>query len=404
MDEEEEVLDLGLLETLGYVGFAEEEAEPDDSSGVLFREPGASPGYDLVTSIGPATADIYDGKGRIVHSWHVAHTDALARAHLLENGDILAVGGSKTDVEDEAPEANEGTRAGSQRYLARIAWDGTEIWRRPMRAHHDVEVTPHGYILVLEEVIRDVGMKRLPHGIVDHALTLLDGDGRTIARRSVYEILKTRPDLYQVHFGRGCPDTRPCDVFHANSIEWLDPEPELESDPLYGPCHVAVSLKHKNLVFITDYLTGELIWKWGPGETILQHEATLTRTGNILLFDNGRKPRRYSRVVEVDPRTSLITWEYKADPPEELYSNARGTVQELENGNVLIAESMEGRAFEVTREGKIVWSFAAPRDEKDRRATIRVERYPAAFVEPLLDGAVAPGERQSSSPWSSSPR
>ena len=37
-----------------------------------------------------------------------------------------------------------------------------------------------------------------------------------------------------------------------------------------------------------------------------------------------------------------------------------GTAQRLANGNTLITESNAGRAFEVTRDGKIVWDFYNP--------------------------------------------
>src|SRR4030043_144112 len=67
-------------------------------------------------------------------------------------------------------------------------------------------------------------------------------------------------------------------------------------------------------------------WNWGEENDLAhQHDATLLDNGNILIFDNGlhrkRMPQHYSRIVEVNPKTEKIEWEYKADPPYRFYFN-----------------------------------------------------------------------------------
>jgi hypothetical protein len=119
-----------------------------------------------------------------------------------------------------------------------------------------------------------------------------------------------------------------------------------------------------DLVCIIDRATGRLKWKWGPGEIAHAHEPTLLENGNILLFDNGEHRRfakyAYSRVIEVDPRTSRIVWEYKADPPFSFYSGNQSGCQRLPNGNTLITDTMPGRLFEVTSAGETVWEYMSP--------------------------------------------
>ena len=114
-------------------------------------------------------------------------------------------------------------------------------------------------------------------------------------------------------------------------------------------------------------------------ELDLPHHASLLENGNILLFDNGTS-RKYSRVLEVNPGTEKIEWEYKAPNPESFYSETRGAAQRLPNGNTLITESHKGRVFEVTPDKEIVWEFYNPQiqtvrnkktDKKEKkRATI----------------------------------
>ncbi len=137
----------------------------------------------------------------------------------------------------------------------------------------------------------------------------------------------------------------------------------------------------------------------GPGELQYPHEATWLESGNVMIFDNGTVERAYSRIVEVDPTTGNIVWEFRTTPAELFFSKARGTCQELPGGNVLIASSNEGEVFGVTRKGEVVWRYV-PRDDKGKRLVIRAERYPSRIVEPRLrrDARGAPSQRRSRTP------
>ena len=96
------------------------------------------------------------------------------------------------------------------------------------------------------------------------------------------------------------------------------------------------------------------LWEWGQGQLEKPHHPTLLENGNVLIFDNGNQ-RKYTRVVELNPVNRHIVWEYKADPPESFYTSFGGSNQRLPNGNTLIVETGKGRAFEVTKEGEVVW-------------------------------------------------
>ena len=45
---------------------------------------------------------------------------------------------------------------------------------------------------------------------------------------------------------------------------------------------------------------------------------------------------------------------------EGFYSLGAGAQQQLPNGNVLITESQDGRLFEVTLDGRVVWEYLNP--------------------------------------------
>lgn len=68
----------------------------------------------------------------------------------------------------------------------------------------------------------------------------------------------------------------------------------------------------------------------------------------------------YSRVLEVNPKTNKIAWEYKDRNTVKFRSPVAGGAQRLPNGNTLICESTKGLLFEVTRDKQIVWEFVSP--------------------------------------------
>jgi len=65
-------------------------------------------------------------------------------------------------------------------------------------------------------------------------------------------------------------------------------------------------------------------------------------------------------VVEIDPNTDRIVWEYKADPPYTFYTSLCAGSERVANGNTVICDAMNGRIFEVTLEGELVWEYISP--------------------------------------------
>ena len=107
----------------------------------------------------------------------------------------------------------------------------------------------------------------------------------------------------------------------------------------------------------------KLVWKLTEPEISLQHHVTCLESGNIQIFDNGmNKPGEmpFSRVIEVDPKTSKVVWQYKANPPQQFFSGHISSAQRLEMGNVFICEGTSGRLFEVTRNNEVVWEWISP--------------------------------------------
>jgi hypothetical protein len=71
-----------------------------------------------------------------------------------------------------------------------------------------------------------------------------------------------------------------------------------------------------------------------------------------------------SRILKIEPTTKQIVWQYTAEdsglPPWTFFSSFVSNAQRLQNGNTLITEGMNGRIFQVTDKGQIVWEYYSP--------------------------------------------
>ena len=75
----------------------------------------------------------------------------------------------------------------------------------------------------------------------------------------------------------------------------------------------------------------------------------------------------FSNVLEFDPKTLGVAWNYAGSLDEPFRTSIIGRLQRLPNGNTLIAESMKARVFEVTPKGEIVWNYALQKVKRPDR-------------------------------------
>ena len=177
---------------------------------------------------------------------------------------------------------------------------------------------------------------------------------------------------------------RTCSCFDV-MIEIIEPCGFMLNDKRFKRGNWLVSSPNRNLVFILDRETKKIVWSWGVGELDAVHMPRMLDNGNILMLDNGRK-RGYSRVIELNPLTKEVVWEYKENPAKNFWCKEIGSAQELPNGNILIADGYNGRAFEITRQGEKVWEWFNPKFNKEgRRATFyRMLRHSKEKIEKLI--------------------
>jgi hypothetical protein len=358
-DKVSQVSSINSLKTLGYLDWVPAE-EDIENTGVTRYEPTlAFEGLNIYNYEHLAEAYLMDMHGNIVHKWanRMQGTKGWHYVKMCKNGDLLVVA--------------------KDHMLIRLDWDSKVKWKKEMRVHHDVCVDENNNIYAIAREDGLVFWHRIPVPILSDYIAVLSPDGMIKKKIYIYNLMKEQFSLLNILKIYYCGILKPInlmrifyykatmnfifkntslsDIMHTNSIEIMD----RDIDGLCRKGDWLISLRQPDIIGVVDTRKEELVWSWGPGDLSKQHHPMLLKNGNILVFDNGFDSG-FSRIVELDPVTKKMMWEYKSDPPEQFFSDTRGSSQRLPNGNTLITESNKGRVFEITGEGRVVWEFYTP--------------------------------------------
>jgi len=282
-----------------------------------------------------------------------------------------------------------------------VGWNDKVLWKGGTAApdgalhqHHDWARLPNGNVLALgswQHEIPDFG-KRVMY---DDVIYELNPKGEIVwqwvTSEHLGELGFSDKQLAMIH------NTKLLDYFHINDMEPLGPNHWAKAgDTRFAPGNIMISARNANFTAIIDRKTGHVVWEIGPNypaRNLLlgadkvpgpinqisgQHDSHmipegLPGAGNILIFDNqgeggyppvALNPLGGTRVLEIDPAKKEIVWSYtgrSSDMPEwSFYSPIVGSAQRLPNGNTLIDEGTDGRVFQVTKDGAIVWEYVSP--------------------------------------------
>ncbi|MFN7971982.1 MAG: arylsulfotransferase family protein [Acidobacteriota bacterium] len=335
--------EIARLESLGYAGGVI--ARP--GGGVTLHDRGrSSPGYIFYTSGHAPEAFLASLDGKVIHRWRYEYERAFPqgakgegsaffrRAHLCENGDVLAI--------------FEGLG------IVRLDAGSNLLWARANGAHHDLEVAADGTIYVLGRKARVLPRLGTTAPVLEDFVLVLDPAGEELCRVSIIDAIERssyRRILQGRHIAAG-------DIFHTNTIRLLDGT-LAGHIPAFAPGRVLVCLNYESTIGVLDLREERFVWAYQWGEIGGTHDPEVLPDGRLLVFRNGDEATG-SRVVELDPVTGQVAWEYRGSPASSFFSYRCGAAQRLPNGNTLITESEGGRAFETTASGDVVWEFVNP--------------------------------------------
>lgn len=334
------------LESLGYV--AGSRPAPTVASVVLHDRERAATGYNLFNSGHAPEAVLMDMDGEVLHRWGRSYRDVWPdsarhrhpnhdfwrRVRLLPGGELLAI------VDGFG--------------LMKLDRRSRVVWARHNGAHHDLEVLPGGDILVLTREARMIRRLHPRNPVLVDFIVRLGPDGTEKQRVSLLAALENWAgfdgiwERVRKHSG---------DVFHTNSLELLDGRAAGRA-PAFVAGRVLVSIRELNTVAVVDLDRVEVVWaQQGPFEA--QHDATILDDGDLMLFNNILRPG-VSAVQVFDLAGGQEIWRFAGTDERPFYSRTCGTSQPLPGGHVLVTESDNGRAFEITSDGDVVWDFYNP--------------------------------------------
>lgn len=288
-----------------------------------------------------------------------------------------------------------------------VDWDANIVWEwgeqapgGKARQNHDLAPLPNGNILLvafIESVLPEVADGPLS----DQAIYEVNRNGEIVWKwisSEHIEELGFTGEKRELLFSKSM---RPrSSIFVINDMSPLGPNRWYDSgDDRFHPDNIMIDSREGCFIAIIEKKSGKIIWRMGPEypasydyskvtftgkfprpvDSICgQHDAHIIPKGvpgegNLLVFDNQGAagiPPIYlnmfpgSRVLEIDPTTQEILWQYDASsgglPFWHFFSSFISSARRLPNGNTLICEGMFGRLFQVNQEGEIVWEYVNP--------------------------------------------
>jgi len=332
--------------------------------------------------------------------------------------------------------------------VGEVDWDGKPVWSfgsaapgGVARQHHDISRLPNGNTLLLANVSYPLPGFAAPL-VLDDVAYEVNADGDIVwtwaASDHLDEIGFTADELKLIK-GSKNPD-----YLHVNDLKPVGPNHWYEAgDTRFAPDNLIFDSRNGNFIAIVDRKTRKIVWTLGPHFPPVSEDGTATSrkvprpvdqisgqhdaqiipeglpgAGNLLVFDNQGEagyPRASvtytggSRVLEIDPVSKQIVWQYtgasSGNPGWTFRSTHISNARRLPNGNTFIDEGQIGRFFQVTPDGDIVWEYLNPyprrgKDAETGRPTLNYSVYRAQPVPydwapegtPHAETAVAPPE------------
>ena len=365
---------LGVLgETVGTrrpLYYYEMQNIPDDA--VIHAAEKAAPGNTLISGI--STEDqqvvrIIDEAGDILHEWRIDWFDIWPEpAHLDE--DLVPKSRPGASIHGIVFMPNGDLVFNFENLgLVRLDYCGAVVWRLPYRTHHSIQLDENGNLWVPGKVRHLDPSPRFPNHkppFDDFLLLEVSPDGDVLTEISVFELLIDNglSGLLYLSTVNNWGTVVSGDTLHLND---LDIFPSTISSDVFSPGDFMISLRNINAIFVFDKESRRVKFQ-SIGNVIRQHDPDFVDGNKIAVLDNHNlssavtEYRRAeeglaSRIVLLDVSSGELSVVFSGSEETPFFTDIMGKQQWLDNGNILIAEARHGRAFEVTRDGAVVWEY-----------------------------------------------
>ena len=387
-------------------------------TGVLrWEREAALDGYTLIAPYFSTSTYLIDMEGNVVHTWKSEYPPGL-HAVLLPDGSLL-----RPMRLGARAKAKVGGPSGGFQILD---WDGKVVREFILNeadriTTHGVTPLPNGNILCLgrefktmaEAIAKGRDPRSLPvkgvfgldvggvYGFWSPFVIEVAPDNSIVWEYHKWDHTGTGPDEFDINYMT--PEVTPLGAaLNWSYFNGVDYDPATD--------RVLITDRQFSEVYMIDKKTQKLVWRWGnpsawgngrrpefahDGDQQLfgPHNPSFLPDGHIQVHDNGwmRPTGNYSRVVEIDPLTDEVVWEFRADRPMNYSTPYQGGAQRLPNGNTLVTSAATGHIFEVTGGSvpRVVWEFVAPWMKDDGASTFLSDHQANSWNFWVADGHMA---------------
>src|SRR4030042_3622001 len=322
-------------------------------------------GYNLISEIGANSqllVKISGMKGELLHQWKIDWFDMWPDAtHLPERFKPKSRPG--TNVHGTVVMENGDLVFNFEHLgLVRIDWNGKVIWRLPYQTHHTIHRHDNGNLWVCgqkEHTERNNRFLNRVPPFSEYMILEVTPEGRIVYERSVSEILSKNGRTGLLYLGslHNWNTRVGGDILHLNDVE---PFPETLKEGFFKRGDILVSLRNINTVFVYN-IKDDKIKFISTGRFVRQHDPDFIDGNTFSVFDNNNisfeTENSRSRILIVSAPEEKIAAYFEGNPKNHFYTEIFGQHQWLPNGNLLITESVWGRAFEINQEKEIVWEY-----------------------------------------------
>jgi hypothetical protein len=333
---------------------------------VAYDPTAIGPGLTLIVGIGPDSdniAKIVDSGGHVIHQWTVGWFTLWPNpTHLPEEAVPKAKPG---EIIHGVALTDNGDLVFNYERLGMVRIDACSSvkWRLAERTHHSLYWdTARRSFWTLGQRSGASDVARLPNhakSFVEYSILEVSPEGKILQEISIADMLirnGLQGMLYMStkdNWGTAVSG----DTLHANDVETF---PEKMTPGIFQPGDVMVSLRNINGVFVFDGKTLKTKFKT-IGKVLRQHDPDFVDGNTISIFDNNNlRPETkdvYSKIAQIDARDGSASVVYGGSAEQSFFTDIMGKHQYLDNGNILLTESRNGRALEVTEDGRVVWEY-----------------------------------------------
>jgi hypothetical protein len=348
---------------------------------------------NLVTSIldnDELSIQIMDMAGNTVHAWtidwfdiwpnpqHVAAADIpkakpgtlIHGAQLFDNGDVVF------NFENLG--------------MVRMGLCGEVIWKLPYRTHHSIEIDDEGNLWAPAQRFHTERLADFPKHttpVSESMVIKVSPDGELLQEISVLELLDRNELRALLHMPADKKSNSVSgDALHVNDAE---PLPASLAQDASQAGNIMISIRNISTILIFNPDSYEISFMH-IGGFVRQHDPDYLPGGRISVFDNNTiGPEDFgqqSRIVILSEKDESVEVFYTGSSEAPFYTSIMGKSQWLTNGNLLITESVNGRAFEINPDGEIIWEFTNIVAEGRVGIVAEVQRLPASYT-PLFQQA-----------------